>query len=104
MAPAIAPMAAGGTGGGAQRAADALLEARVLEPVQPVAAAKTGEHRHLLLRVLDRDGTLGDAPEGGPQAAQRLTEGAPGRARRAGQGAAEDLDRMLVRPPGHVSA
>src|SRR5437763_15195679 len=60
--------AVGGAGGGAQRAADALLKARVLEAVQLVAAAKAREHGHLLLRLPDRDRALGDAREGRAQA------------------------------------
>ena len=40
-------------GGGAQRAADALLQAGVLEAVQAVAAAEARVDRDLLLGVLD---------------------------------------------------
>src|SRR5919201_846411 len=46
--------AVGGAGGRAQRAADALLQPRVLEPVQLVAAAKAGGERDPLLGGLVR--------------------------------------------------
>src|SRR5271156_7148585 len=45
--------AVGRAGGGAQRAADALLEVRVLEAMQLVAAAKARVDGGLLLRVLN---------------------------------------------------
>ena len=70
--------AVGGAGGGAQRAADALLEPRVLEAVQLVAAAEARVDRGLLLRVLDRHRALDEPREDGLQAAQRLAEGAVG--------------------------
>src|SRR5262245_22164251 len=72
------PDAVGRTGRGAERAADALLEARVIEAVQLVAAAEPRVDRRLLLRVLDRHGPLGDAAAGGAQAAEGLAEGAVG--------------------------
>src|ERR1700712_4087178 len=50
--------AVGRAGGGAERAADALLEARVLEAVELVAAAEARVDRPLLLRVLDRHRAL----------------------------------------------
>src|SRR4051794_10103089 len=46
--------AVGRAGGGAQRAADALLQPRVLEPVELVAPAEARVYGDLLLRVLDR--------------------------------------------------
>ena len=55
--------AVGRAGGGAQRAADALLEAGVLEAVELVAAAEARVDRHLLLGVLDRVDALDDARE-----------------------------------------
>src|SRR5829696_672961 len=43
------PDAVGRAGGGAQRAADALLQPGVLETVQPVAPAEARVHGHLVL-------------------------------------------------------
>ena len=74
--------AVGGAGGGAERAADALLEAGVLEAVELVAAAEARVDRGLLLGVLDRDRALDEPAEGRLQPAQRLAEGAVGAARR----------------------
>src|ERR1700710_867018 len=48
--------AVGRAGRGTQRAADAFLEARVLEAVKLVPAPEAGIDRRLLLRVLDRGG------------------------------------------------
>jgi hypothetical protein len=72
------PDAVGRAGGGTERAADALLEARVLEAVQLMAPAEARVHRGLLLGVLDRDGALEHPSEGGAQAAQGLAEGSVG--------------------------
>src|SRR3954447_15674817 len=72
------PDAVGWAGRGAQRAADALLEPGVLEAVQLVAAPETRVDGRLLLRVLDRHGSLDDPGEGRLQAAKRLAEGAVG--------------------------
>ena len=74
--------ALGRAGRGAERAADALLEPRVLEAVQLVAAAEARVDRRLLLGVLDRHRALDHAAERGLQAAQRLAEGAVERRRR----------------------
>src|SRR3954468_14152840 len=86
--------------GGAQRAADALLEPRVLEALQLVLAAEARVHRRLLLGVLHRDRSLAQPPEGRREAAQRLAECAVGAADAAGLGAALDLDHVLGRVPG----
>src|SRR6266536_6536138 len=56
-----------GTGGGAERAADALLQP-VLVPVQAVAAAEARVDRALVLRVLLRDRLLEQLPEGDGEA------------------------------------
>src|SRR5437763_6711113 len=96
--------AVGRAGRGAERAADALLEPGVLEAVQLVTTAEARVHGHLLLGVLHRDGPLGDAPERRPHAAQRLAEGAPRPARRAGRGRAPNLDHVLAGAPGHRAA
>src|SRR4051794_5229930 len=66
--------AVGRAGGGAQRAADALLEPRVLEAVELVTAAEARVDRHLLLRVLDRLRPLDEASERGLEPAQGLSE------------------------------
>src|SRR5271166_2376492 len=55
--------AVGRTGGRAERAADALLQARVLEAVELVPAPKARIDRGLLLRVLDRDRPFREAAE-----------------------------------------
>src|SRR3954454_2561769 len=95
--------AVGGAGRGAEGAADALLEPRVLEAMQLVAAAEARVHRRLLLGVLDRHRTLDEAGEGRLEAAQRLAEGAVGAARAAGAGAALDGDDVVAGAPGsHV--
>src|SRR4051794_19369428 len=81
-------------GGGAQRAADALLQPGVLEAMQLVAPAEARVDRHLLLGVLDRLRLLDELLERRAQAAQRLAEGAvgvPGRPRLRG---AQDLDGL----------
>ena len=54
--------AVGRAGGGAQRAADALLQPGVLEAVQAVPAAEARVDRRLLLGVLDRVRLLEQAP------------------------------------------
>src|SRR5438045_3991758 len=87
--------AIGGAGGGAERAADALLEAGVLEAVQLVAAAEALIDRRLLLRILDRHRALEHTPEGRPQAAERLAEGAVGAAWAARLRAALHRDHVL---------
>src|SRR5207248_7318498 len=60
--------------GDAQRAAHALLEPRVLEPVQLVAPAEARVDGRLLLGILDRHRALDQATERGLQPAQRLAE------------------------------
>src|SRR5205085_6096937 len=65
------PDAVGRARGGAERAADALLQP-VLVPPQAVAAAETRIDRPLVLRVLLRDRLLEDLLEGDPEALQRL--------------------------------
>src|SRR6185312_6476546 len=57
--------------GGAQRAADAFLEA-VLEAVQAMAAAEARIHRALVLRVLLRDRLLEDLLQRHAEALQRV--------------------------------
>src|SRR4051794_30169142 len=84
--------AVGGARGRAQRAADALLEARVLEAVQLVAPTEARVDRRLLLGVLDRVGPLHVARHRGLEAAQRLPERAVRAARRAGLRARDDAD------------
>src|SRR5207249_9443145 len=79
-----------GADGGAERAADALFEAGVLEAVQLVAAAETRVDRSLFLRVLDRYGTLDQPAERRLHSAQRLAEGAVETADPAWLGAALD--------------
>src|SRR4051794_4836068 len=71
-------------GSGAETAPDALLEARVLEAVQLVAAAEALVDRRLLLGVLDRHRALEHPAEGGAQAAKGFAEGPVGAARAAG--------------------
>src|SRR4051812_4246655 len=82
-------------GGGAERAADALLEARVLELVELVPPAEPRVDRHLLLRVLHGRRALDHAGEGGLQPAQGLAEGPVGRAR-AGLRRADDLEDVVA--------
>src|SRR5439155_21262543 len=84
----------------AERAADALLEPGVLEPLQLVLAAEARVDGRLLLGVLDRHGTLTQAAERGGQPAQRLAEGPVGTGEPARLGAALDLDHVLARVPG----
>src|SRR4051794_30736332 len=81
--------AGGRARGRAQRAADALLQARVLEAVELVAAAEAGVHRRLVLGVLDRGGALDVARERGLEALERGAEGAVGAGRGALAGAAD---------------
>src|SRR3954464_11404255 len=83
-------------GGGAERAADALLESGVLEAVQLVAAAEALVDRGLLLRVLDRHRALEHPAEGGAQAAEGLAEGAVCAAGAARLRAALDRDHVLM--------
>src|SRR4051794_32630094 len=68
--------AIGRAGGGAERATDALLEPRVLEPVELVLAAEARVDGQLLLGVLHGDGTLDDAHHRGLQALERHPESA----------------------------
>src|SRR5215210_8096036 len=91
--------AVGRAGGRAERAADALLEPRVLETVELVAAAEARVDRHLLLRVLDRLRALHEPREGRLQTSQRLAEGAVGAARATGAGTALDGDGIVARAP-----
>src|SRR5829696_5109640 len=85
----------------AQRAADALLEPRVLEPVQLVAAAEARVDRRLLLRVLVRVRPLDQPRERRAQAAQRLAERSVGVADGPALGRADDLDDVGSRLVGH---
>src|SRR5215207_7706938 len=84
--------AVGGARRRAERAADALLQPRVLEAVQLVAAAEARVDRRLLLRVLVGMRALRPAAERRPQAAQRLAERAVGAADGAALRGAHDLD------------
>src|SRR3954447_12523979 len=95
--------AVGRARGGAQRAADALLEPRVLEAVELVTAAEARVDRHLLLRVLDRLRPLDEAGGRGLVAPQGLPERAVRAARAAGARAALDGDDVVARAPlgGH---
>ena len=86
--------AVGRAGGGAERAADALLQPGVLELVQFVAAAEARVDRRLLLRVLDRHRPLDQPRHRRLQPAQRLAEGAVGAAGAARLGPALDLDHV----------
>ncbi len=70
-------------GGGAERAADALLEPGVVEAVELVAPAEARIDGRLLLRVLDRHRTLDEPAEGRAKAAQGRAEGAVEAAARA---------------------
>src|SRR4051812_6360435 len=79
-------------GGGAQRAADALLQPGVLEAVQLVAPAEARVDRHLLLGVLDRLRRLDELLERRAQAAQGLRERARPGAGGAGRRGADDFD------------
>src|SRR5213075_1863010 len=65
------PDAVGRAGGGAERAADALLQP-VLVPPEPVPAAEARIDRPLVLRVLLRDRLLEDLLEGYPEPLERL--------------------------------
>src|SRR2546421_1630280 len=95
------PDAVGRAGGGAQRAADALLQARVLEAVELVAAAEARVHRHLLLRVLDGHRPLDDAHERRLEPAQRLAK-RPVRATGATRLRPPlDLNDVVAGTPGH---
>src|SRR5215216_3405420 len=96
--------AIGRAGGGAERAADALLEPGVLEPVQLVAAAEARVDRGLLLRVLVGVCALGPAPEHGLHAAQRLAEGAVGPADGPALGGAHHLEDVGSGVIGHYVA
>src|SRR5205823_690287 len=91
-----------GAGGGAQRAADALLEPGVLEPVELVATAEARVDRHLLLGVLDRGGALDDPRERRLQPAQRLAERAVRACGRARGGLADDLDDVVAGVVAHA--
>src|SRR2546423_183631 len=85
--------------GDAQRAAHALLETGVLEPVQLVAAAEARVDGRLLLRVLDRHRALDQTAERRLQPAQRLAERAGRATHPARLRAALDLDHVLGRAP-----
>src|SRR5205823_1590928 len=63
--------AVGRAGGGAERAADALLEA-VLVPLQPVPPAVARVHGALVLRILLRDRLLEDLLQRYAEALQRV--------------------------------
>src|SRR3954467_9092560 len=93
--------AVGRARGGAQRAADALLEAGVGEAVEAVPAAEARVDGRLLLRVLERRRPLGDARERGLQAAQRLTERAVEAAGAAGLRGALNGNDVVAGSPGH---
>src|SRR5919199_1332155 len=97
------PDAVGWARRGAQRAADALLQAGVLEAVQPVAAAEARIHGHLVLGVLVRRHVLELARERRLQAAQRLAERAVEPAGAAGLRTAHHLDDVVAGRPGHQS-
>src|SRR4051794_10956719 len=97
------PDAVGRAGGGAERAADALLEPGVLELVQLVPAPEARVDRRLLLRVLDSHRPLDQARHRRLQPAQRLAEGAVGAARAARLRAALDLDHVLVLQVGELA-
>src|ERR1019366_183798 len=91
--------AVGRAGGRAQRAADALLEATVLEAVQLVTPAEAGVDGGLLLRVLDCDGSLREAPKGRQQAPGRLAERAPRGSPPPRVWRGHDLDYVIARVP-----
>src|SRR2546430_6139026 len=95
--------ALGRAGGRAQRAADALLEAGVLEAVQLVAAPGARVDGRLVLWVLQRDRPLDQAAEHGLQPAERLAERAVRASQAAGVRAPLHLDHVLRRRPGHVA-
>src|SRR5215213_4680296 len=95
--------AIGRAGGGAEGAADALLEAGVLELVELVAAAEARVDGRLLLRVLDRHRPLDQARHRRLQPAQGLAEGAVGAAEAARLGAALYLDHVLVPQVGKLA-
>src|SRR5262249_29932221 len=84
--------AIGRAGGCAQRAADALLESRVLEAVELVAAAGAGIDPRLLLPVLEPHRAFHDPRERRLQPTQGLAESTVGAGHGAGGGAAHDLD------------
>src|SRR4051794_38245859 len=91
--------AVGRAGGGAQRAADALLQSGVLEAVQLVAAAEARVDRRLLLGVLDRLRPLDVAPERRPQTLEGRTERAVGAAGAAGRGRPLHGDHVVAGGP-----
>ena len=68
--------AVGRAGGGAERTADALLEAAVLKAVELMAAAEARVNGDLLFRVLNRVNAHPKLAEGRLKAAQRLAKGA----------------------------
>ena len=88
--------AVGRAGGGAERAADALLEPGVLELVELVAASEARIDRRLLLRVLDRHRPLDDPGHGRLQPAQGLAERPIGALDAARLGPALDADDRVV--------
>src|SRR5437588_9775932 len=84
--------AVGRAGSRAQRAADALLQARVLKAVELVPAPEARVDGGLLLRVLDRRGSLHDPGESRLETAQRLAKGSVRAGRHPRRGLADDLD------------
>src|SRR5262249_8695386 len=102
--------AVGRAGGGAEGAADALLEPSVLELVQLVAAPETRGDGRLFLRGLDRHRPLDQPRHRRLQAPQGLAEGAVGATDAARLGPALDLDHVgrvevgsALRIEGHVT-
>src|SRR5205814_4350854 len=91
----------GGAGGGAQRAAHALLQPGVLEAMELVAAAEARVHRHLLHGVLDGDRPLDDPHERRLEPAQGLAERPVRATGPTGLGAALHLEDILSGIPGH---
>src|SRR5450755_122722 len=81
-------------GRGAERAADALLQPGVLEPVQLVATSVALVDGSLVLGVLDRDRARSESRERRLQPAKRLAERAIGATERAGRGGADHLDHV----------
>src|SRR5450755_79122 len=86
---------------GTERAADALLKARVLKAVELVAAAEAGIDGRLLLRVLNRGRPFDDPRERGLQTPQRLAERAVRAGRRSRGGPADDFDHVFAGVVAH---
>src|SRR3954471_15073096 len=95
--------AVGRAGGRAQRAADALLEPRVLEAMKLVATPEARVDRRLLLGVVDRDRTLDHAGEGRLEALQRRAEGTVRAGGGAGPRSAHHLDDVGAGVIRHVT-